>query len=209
MQLFSIGYYNLADYNHRKLMRQFADHFGIYGFCFYHYWFYDHPVMDKALQHMIGNEDYEYPAYKNHNSSNKLNNRKGKGEPNKPFFLCWANEGWSKRWDGSEDEVILAQKYDGEEQSRAHFMYLLDFFRHENYIRVDNRPVFAIYRIEKKHLEVMDKIMTHWQQLAVEHGLTDGIHFLRFLGPFDNSVKSQNIEGYVEFEPGKSTLLLN
>jgi hypothetical protein len=187
-------------------MRQMADHFGIYGFCFYHYWFYDHPVMDKAVQKMIGKEDYEYSAYQNKSRRLQLQSRqnlaRAVGEPDKPFFLCWANEGWSKRWDGSENEVILAQKYDGEKQSRDHFMYLLDFFRHDNYIRIDNRPVFAFYRIEKHHLNAIDHIMAQWQTLAREHGLPDGIHFMRFLGPFDNSIKSKHIESYIEFEPG-------
>ena len=196
-------------------MRHLADHFGIHGFCFYHYWFYDYPVMDKALQRMIGKEDFEYDAYtkKGKKSAKQVRRLKTRlraekemqmfGEPNKPFFLCWANEGWSKRWDGSEQEVLLAQNYDGEEQSKEHFFYLLDFFRHPNYIKIEDRPVFAIYRIERQHVEVMDKIMEHWQQLARENGFVHGIHFMRFLGPFDNTVVSKNIEGFVEFEPGK------
>jgi hypothetical protein len=207
----------LSEEQHRKMMRHLADHFGIHGFCFYHYWFYDHPVMDKAVQRMIGKTDFEYPAYikqsKDERQVQRTRNQqlrvqkemKMYGEPNKPFFLCWANEGWSKRWDGSEQEVILAQNYDGEEQSKEHFLYLLDFFRHPNYIKIQNKPVFSIYRIEKHHVEAMDIIMEHWQQLAREHGFPDGIHFLRFLGPFDNSVQNKHIEGFIEFEPGTSS----
>lgn len=187
-------------------MRQLADHFGVYGFCYYHYWFYDHAIMDKAMKRMLGNENFEYPAYKNNRnrSLSMMQNAMQKlvSEPNKPFFLCWANEGWSKRWDGSENEVILAQKYDGEEQSKAHFMYMLEFFQHPNYIRINNRPVFAIYRIEKKDMDEINQIFAHWQSLAKQNGFPEGILFLRFLGPFDNTVKSEHIEGFVQFEPG-------
>jgi hypothetical protein len=60
-------------------------------------------------------------------------------------MLCWANENWTRAWDAGDHEVLLEQVYDPVEQV-AHIAYLVDAFRDERYLRVDGRPVFAIYR---------------------------------------------------------------
>ncbi|CAM9322198.1 unnamed protein product, partial [Ectocarpus fasciculatus] len=176
-----IGYYNFLEFDHRRYMRIMADHFGVYGFAFYHYWFKDHPVMNAPVDKML--ED---------------------GEPNKPFFFCWANEAWTKRWDGSRNEILIDQDYTDVQGNINHFEYLLKFFRHKNYILVDGRPMFSFYRIEQTDVSRLDAIMALWDKLAVENGL-QGIHFVRWLGPFDNRIKSAHIAGGIEFEPGYSS----
>jgi len=176
-----IGYYNLLDYSHRKYMRQMADHFGIYGFCFYHFWFKDRPVMYKPAQLILTD-----------------------GEPNKPFFFCWANEAWTSRWDGGRDFILIDQNYTDDAGNRAHFMHLLKFFKHPNYIRIDDRPVFAVYRVEKHDEAPLRDIFRLWDKLAVENGLK-GIHYSRFFGPFDNTnIIPDVFKSYIEFEPGYS-----
>lgn len=126
------------------------------------------------------------------------------GEPNKPFFFCWANEAWTKRWDGSRNEILIDQDYTDVQGNINHFEYLLKFFRHKNYILVDGRPMFSFYRIEQTDVSRLDAIMALWDKLAVENGL-QGIHFVRWLGPFDNRIKSAHIAGGIEFEPGYSS----
>eukprot|EP01041_Mallomonas_annulata_P005200 gene5200-10403_t len=172
-----IGFYNLLDYGHRAYMRIMADHFGIYGFCFYHFWFKDHPIMHKPVEAMIRD-----------------------GEPNKPFFFCWANEQWTRRWDGGHDDVLMAQDYGDNNGNILHFKYLLTFFQHPNYIHINGKPMFAFYRIEKPNVVEIDNITKLWTTLALKNGL-NGIHFVRFFGPFDNTVSNKDIKGFIEFEP--------
>jgi len=173
-----IGYFNLNDYNHRKYMRILANKYNIFGFCFYHYWFKDKKIMYEPTELMLIDD-----------------------EPNKPFFFCWANEQWTKRWDGGNNEVLLEQEYGDDNANIKHFEYLLQFFKNKNYIKKYNKPIFIFYRIEKNDVDKINNIIKLWNKLAIEYGF-DGIHFMKFLGPFNNNIKLDDIKGYVEFEPG-------
>ena len=36
---------------------------GLYGFCFYHYWFYQKPLLEKPLINYLNARDINFPAY--------------------------------------------------------------------------------------------------------------------------------------------------
>lgn len=66
-----------------------------------------------------------------------------------PFFLCWANETWTKRWVGQPGEVLVEQQHVlSEELIRSHAEYLVKFFELPHYHRVNGRPVFMIYNAQ-------------------------------------------------------------
>lgn len=176
-----IGYFNLKSYEHRKYMRVLADKYNIFGFCYYHYWFKNKKVMYEPTELMLEDD-----------------------EPNKPFFFCWANEQWTKRWDGGNNEILIKQEYSDLDGNIEHFKYLLTFFKNKNYIKKMNKPIFIFYRIEEKDIEDIKEIIKLWNELALEEGF-DGIHFMRFLGPFNNEIILDEINGFVEFAPGYFT----
>jgi hypothetical protein len=178
-----IGYFNLNDYSHRKYMRVLADKYNIHGFCYYHYWFKNKKVMYEPTELMLSD-----------------------GEPNKPFMFCWANEQWTKKWDGGNNEILLEQDYSDEIGNNDHFKYLLQFFKHKNYIKKHNKPIFIFYRIEEKDITHIKNIINLWNKLAINEGF-NGIHFIRFLGPFNNNIVIDDISGYINFEPGYTTQL--
>ena len=68
------------------------------------------------------------------------------GEPDFPFCLAWANENWTRRWDGLEQEILQKQSYGGEEDDRAHFEYILPALIDKRAIKIDNKPIFLFYR---------------------------------------------------------------
>jgi len=120
-----LGYYNLLDPHVRDEQARLARDAGIFGFCYYHYWFNGKLLLEKPLHDML-----------------EL------GKPDLPFCLCWANEPWTRAWDGRSGEVLLPQKY-GAKDDEAHIKYLKRFFQDPRYIRIDGKPVFLIYKSKK------------------------------------------------------------
>jgi lipopolysaccharide biosynthesis protein len=117
-----IGYYLLdsVDVLHKQaeLMRSS----GVYGQVFYHYWFSGKLILEEPARMLLENKNV-----------------------NMPFCFCWANENWTRRWDGNEDEILLGQVYSIED-AKEFIRYLIPFFRDSRYIVVDNRPILFIYR---------------------------------------------------------------
>lgn len=117
-----IGYYDLSKPEHLAAQADMAKKFGIYGFCFYHYWFSGRRILEKPVDTIISDPNI-----------------------NIKFCLCWANENWTRTWDGAEENILLEQRYSKEDQIR--FIediesYLLD----PRYISVDERPILMIYK---------------------------------------------------------------
>jgi hypothetical protein len=118
-----LGFYDLRVPEVRELQASMASAHGIDAFCYYHYWFDGRRVLHRPFDEVLRG-----------------------GRPSLPFMLCWANENWTRAWDAGEHEVLLEQAY-GPEERAAHVEYLVDAFRDERYLRIDDRPAFAIYRI--------------------------------------------------------------
>lgn len=116
-----LGFYDLRLVETQVAQADMARRYGIFGFCYYHYWFNGHRVLERPVQNILSNKSIDLP-----------------------FMLCWANENWSRRWDGSEREILLRQEY-SREDFRRHANALLPYFEDSRYIRIDGRPVFAIY----------------------------------------------------------------
>ncbi|MEE9446748.1 MAG: glycoside hydrolase family 99-like domain-containing protein [Arenicellales bacterium] len=174
-----LGYYNACDYETRRAQANLAKQYGIYGFCYYHYWFKGKRLLEKPLEKML--ED---------------------GEPDLPFCLCWANEPWSRRWSGEEHEVLQPQHYGTELDWENHFNALIPYFSHENYIKVEGCPVFLIYRIG--HIPNAEKMVVHWRKMAVDKGLV-GIHIVAVEGTFkDNQIYPDYVDAMVEHQPSCS-----
>jgi len=142
-----LGFYDLRLAETRIAQAELARSHGIHGFCYYHYWFNGRRILERPFQEVLSS-----------------------GQPNFPFCLCWANENWSRRWDGSENEILLRQNY-GEEDDIEHLNALLPAFKDPRYIRIDDRPLFLVYRIS----ELPDPAATaaRWRSVARAHGLAD------------------------------------
>jgi hypothetical protein len=117
-----IGYYKIDSPETLHLQAGLMNKAGVHGQIFYHYWFGGKLILEEPARILLTNP--EIPM---------------------PFCFCWANENWTRRWDGNNEEMLLAQSY-SENDARDFIKYLLPFFRDGRYIKVDQRPVLLIYR---------------------------------------------------------------
>ena len=119
-----LGFYDLRVPETRVAQAELARQFGVSGFCYYHYWFKGRRLLGLPFSEVLSS-----------------------GSPDFPFCLCWANESWTRRWDGGDEEVLVAQEHD-EEDDLAHIRWLIEAFRDERYITVDGRPLLMVYRAQ-------------------------------------------------------------
>jgi lipopolysaccharide biosynthesis protein len=153
-----LGYYDLREEQTRIAQAQMAKTYGIYGFCYYHYWF------------GRGRRELTLPF------SEVLQS----GNPDFPFMLCWANESWhTKFWDkdgkAHSKKLLVEQKYCGESDYTQHFLSILPAFKDKRYIKIDNKPLFMIY--QPLQFRDIQTFITLWQNLAKQNGL-EGIIFI-------------------------------
>ncbi|MVO98400.1 glycoside hydrolase family 99-like domain-containing protein [Paenibacillus lutrae] len=167
-------YYDLTDPDARRWQAETARAYGIYGFCYYHYWFKGKRLLERPFQEILSSRD-----------------------PDFPFCLSWANEPWTRRWDGMESDVLMPQDYGDEEDWKAHFDSLLDAFKDERYIRVEGKPVFLIYR--PASIPRCEEMLLFWRKLALQNGL-EGLHLVRTLGGFPLG-EQHGFDASVEYEP--------
>lgn len=172
------NYYNLLDVETIRWQTTLAKKYGIYGFCWYHYWFDGKMLMEKPMEIMLEDKTIDFP-----------------------FCICWANENWTKAWAKKERTVLISQTYGEEADWRAHFNYLLRFFIDERYIKIDNKPLIVIYRPEL--IKPLRNMMEVWNTLAIENGFS-GIK-LAYQQIFYNHLKDRTGDLFdygIEYQPG-------
>lgn len=120
-----LGFYDLRLAETRAAQADLARSAGLHGFCHYHYWFAGQRLLHAPVDAMLSS-----------------------GKPDFPFMLCWANENWTRAWDGGAHEVLLRQTYDATD-TVAHARHLAPAFSDPRYIRVGGRPAFAVYNTDE------------------------------------------------------------
>ena len=142
-----LGYYDLRLPEVRQAQAELAKEYGIGGFCYYHYWFSGKRLLERPFNEVLAS-----------------------GKPDFPFCLCWANESWSRRWDGQETQVLTKQTYDGVSDTKNHIHWLIKAFKDPRYIRINDKPLFLIYRA--KEIPELERMIVIWREEAEKAGLT-------------------------------------
>jgi hypothetical protein len=114
------------------------------------------------------------------------------------YCLSWANEPWTRAWDGGNRNIIMPQCYSGKKDIKSHFDYLLPFFLDKRYILVNNKPLFLLYRAN--NIPYLDEMIQIWNDLAVNLGF-GGIHFVETLNFFQRNKYCQMTNSVVYMEP--------
>lgn len=116
-----LGYYDLRDPSVQVEQARLAQAHCVHGFIYYHYWFSGKRLLQHPLEAMLANDDVTIP-----------------------FALCWANENWTRTWDGQEQQVLVQQEYK-EEDVTTHAQLLARVMSDRRYLRIDGRPLFLVY----------------------------------------------------------------
>lgn len=141
------GYYTLDNIETIKKQVSLAKRHGIFGFCFYYYWFSGKRLMEKPIDLFLGDQSIDFP-----------------------FCLCWANENWTRTWDGLETDILIKQDYSKEDQLN----FIKDakkYLEDERYIKVDGKPLIMIYN--PYGIPDFENLVKNWRMTAKEIGIGD------------------------------------
>jgi lipopolysaccharide biosynthesis protein len=168
-----LGFYDLrVPETMQEQMRLAAAH-GIDGFCYHYYWFSGKRLLERPLDDMLANPELTLP-----------------------FCLCWANETWTRRWDGAENRVLLAQRYRPEDDLNF-IRDLVPFLRDPRYIRIGGAPLLLVYRPQQ--LPDTRRSAEIWRTHCREVGIGE-IHLCGAL-THGNTTRPAGFDSTVDFPP--------
>ena len=142
-----LGFYDLRLPEAREAQAELAREYGIYGFCYYHYWFEGQRILERPLDEVLA-----------------------LGRPDFPFCICWANQSWTRSWEGNIRNMLMEQRYSAEDDL-AHIRNLIRTLEDPRYIRIEGKPLVLIYRVEL--LPDPQQTAETWQTESRRAGLGD------------------------------------
>ena len=171
------NYYDLADLRVLEKQIEIARKAGIYGFCFYHYYFRGKTLLEKPIE-----------SYRDNSKKNF------------PYCLIWANQSWTRTWyrGNSGNATLLQQSYGVQDDWKKHFNYLLTFFKDRRYIKINNKPVYIIYI--PQDIPCRRQMFTLWNDMAKENGF-DGLYLIAMKTTYGEDSCTRLYDAYMDFEP--------
>lgn len=168
------GFYDLRVRQTRREQIEVAKAHGIDGFCYHYYWFSGKRLLDVPVDDMLADK-----------------------ESDMPFCLCWANENWTRRWDASESEILIAQEF-GPDDDRNFIDDLLPFLNDPRYIRVGDAPLLIVYR--PQNLPDVKKSIQVWRDRCREKGINN-IFLVAALTHGNDSYEDVGFDAGLQFPP--------
>ncbi|MCX5514437.1 hypothetical protein C3941_15290 [Kaistia algarum] len=171
-----LGFYDLRDDYTMRRQIEMAKRGGLHGFCFYYYNFDGARLLERPLERFLADPSLDMP-----------------------FCLMWANENWTRRWDGAEAEVLMKQSYD-EENIDALVDDLARHMLDPRYIRINGRPLVIIYR--PNVIPKAREMVASWREIfEARYGLSPLIFMVQAFGSDDPN--EYGFDGAIEFPPHK------
>jgi hypothetical protein len=170
-----LGFYDLRVPETRAQQARLAREHGISGFLYYHYWFSGRRLLDRPLQEVLAS-----------------------GKPNFPFALCWVNESWFRRWQDARDALILEQEF-SDEDDLDHIRWLIECFKDPRYIRINGRPLLAVYRAH--YMPNPAQTVQLWRRECEEAGVAPPWMVMFETGELDEDPRSFGFDASAEFVP--------
>ena len=172
-----LGYYNLLDPAVQQRQVELAKLYGIGGFCFYFYWFGGKLLLERPTENYLNDSSLDLP-----------------------FCLCWANENWSRRWDGLDSEILIAQEHSPNDDL-AFIKHVARYMSDARYIRIDGKPLLLVYR--PSLLPSPKDTAKRWRTWCIANGIGD--IYLAYTQSFEAvDPASYGFDAAIEFPPNNS-----
>ena len=174
----AFGFYDLSDINVMREQARTAKAAGLHGFVFYYYDFDGRRLLEKPLEQFLAAPDIDIA-----------------------FCVMWANENWTRRWDGADSEVLIAQTYE-ERDERRRCAEFVRHFRDPRYVRLEGRPLLMVYRAGL--IPACARTIARWRRIFSEAFGENPIFAMAQC--FDDvDPESLGFDAAVEFPPHKLT----
>ncbi|MET0936717.1 MAG: glycoside hydrolase family 99-like domain-containing protein [Luteibacter sp.] len=174
-----LGFYDLRVPDTMHAQADLARTYGVSAFCTYFYWFAGKTLLEDPLRAWLADAKLDMP-----------------------ICLCWANENWSRRWDGRSDHVLIGQDHSPADDL-AFIAYVADYLRDPRYLRVEEKPMLLVYR--PGLLPDARATASLWRTWCLENGIGD-IH-LAYVQSFDNvDPRDIGFDAAVSFPPNNTSL---
>ncbi len=170
-----LGFYDLRLIEVMRRQAELARLHGLHGFCFHHYWFSGRRLLERPVDQYLAQPDIDFP-----------------------FCLCWANENWTRRWDGHDQDILLGQTYN-DDNDLAFIRDLMPYLRDRRYIRVGGRPLVIVYR--PSLLPDCRHTLDIWRRYCKAEGL--GEIFLAMVQFDVEDPRTYGFDAALEFPPHK------
>lgn len=172
-----LGYYDLRDTSVMRKQIELAKQYGIEGFCFYTYWFSGTRLLETPVDNYLADNTLDLP-----------------------FCICWANENWSRRWDGKDSDLLMVQHY-SDQDDIAFISHMAKYLRDPRYIRVNGKPLLIVYR--PNLFPSMSDTAMRWRDCCREIGL--GEIYIAYVQSFEKRDPSDyGLDAAIEFPPNNS-----
>lgn len=173
-----LGFYDLRLEEARLAQEELAKAYGIYGFCYYHYWFNGKRILEEPLNRKLQNPKEDFP-----------------------FMMCWANENWTRIWNGGDTDLLLQQNY-SEQDDKNHIQVLISYFKDSRYIKVNGKPMFILYR--PKLFPDIKKTLAIWREAVKKAGFPDLYVGFAETTEYSNGVEEDGFDFSFDFQPNFS-----
>ena len=170
-----LGFYDLSHNDIFDKQIELAKKYGLYGFCFHYYWFSGKKLLEKPILNYLKDKTLDFP-----------------------FMLSWANEPWTRAWNGSDQDVLMPQTF--EEEDFIKFIEdIMPFFIDERYILINNCPILQIYRPQYFSKKIMNAAIEVWRDYVKENGFDDLYLINAESHDYDSENKYENFDASVQF----------